>query len=162
MFLASFLFLWPCFAQKSSPNLLILNSYHPGYAWTDAELAGLRARLAEEYPDLPPSIEYLDTKRFPSEDRLNLVKDYLAAKYRDRKFDLVIVLDNSALSMALNYREELFPGVPIVFAGINDFRTRDAVRTQGCHRRGGKGQHRRDTGNRTGLASPLQTDLRGQ
>ncbi|MHC1728167.1 MAG: PAS domain S-box protein [Syntrophobacteraceae bacterium] len=102
--------------------MLILNSYHPGYAWTDEELAGLRARLAEEYPDLPPSIEYLDTKRFPSEDRLVLVKDYLAAKYRDREFDLVIVLDNSALSMALNYREELFPGVPIVFAGINDFK----------------------------------------
>ncbi len=120
--LASFIFLWPCFAEEPSPKLLILNSYHPGYAWSDEELAGLRARLAEEYPDLLPSMEYLDTKRFPSEDRLVLVKDFLAAKYRDREFDLVIVLDNSALSMALNYREELFPGVPIVFAGINDFR----------------------------------------
>ena len=77
--------------------------------------------MAEEYPDLVPSIEYLDMKRFTSEERLVLVKDYLATKYRDSKFHLVILLDNPALSMALNYREELFPGVPIVFAGINDF-----------------------------------------
>jgi len=121
VFFVPFLLLSPCFAQKSSPDVLILNSYHPGYAWTDDELAGLLKKLAEEYPDSPPSIEYLDTKRFPSTDQLILAKNYLAGKYRDRKFDLVIALDNPALSMALNYGEELFPGVPVVFAGINNF-----------------------------------------
>ena len=50
------------------------------------------------------------------------MKDDLARKYRGRKFDLVFILDNPALEMALRYRQELFPGTPLVFAGVNDFR----------------------------------------
>lgn len=64
---------------------------------------------------------YLDTKRFPSADHLIHMKDHLARKYRGRKFDLVITLDNPALAMVLAHRAELFPGTPVVFAGINNF-----------------------------------------
>ncbi len=104
------------------PQVLILNSYHPGFTWSDEELTGVLQELRRRYPDLDPAIEYLDTKHFPSDEHLLQVKDYLARKYRGHKYDLVIVLDNPALQLALSKQPELFPGTPVVFAGINDFK----------------------------------------
>ena len=104
------------------PRVIILNSYHPGYTWSDEEVEGVLRELHRVYPDLSPAIEYLDTKRFLSDAHLVRVKDHLAAKYRGQKFDLVIALDNPALKMVLAHRPELFSGTPVVFTGINDFK----------------------------------------
>ncbi len=124
LWLAVFLpFFWavPAAARGNLPFILILNSYHYEYAWSDHELAGLLARLHQEYPEIDPHIEYLDTKRFPAPEHRERVRDYLAGKYRGKKIDLVIALDNAALELALQNRRELFPNVPLVFAGINDY-----------------------------------------
>ena len=107
--------------QPSPPKVIILNSYHPGFTWSDNELVGVLQELRRVYPNLDPAIEYLDTKHFPSDEYLLRVKDYLARKYHGQKFDLIIVLDNPALEMVLAHRPELFPETPVVFAGINDF-----------------------------------------
>ena len=111
----------PASAHTNHPNVVILSSYHQGYEWSDKELAGLLDRLHQDYPLMDPAIEYLDAKRFPGQAQAERMKRYLAGKYRGRKVDLVILLDNPALNLALHYRQELFPGVPLVFAGINDF-----------------------------------------
>ncbi|MHB8068421.1 MAG: ABC transporter substrate binding protein [Desulfobaccales bacterium] len=108
-------------AADPSPQVIVLNSYHYGYAWSDNELAGLLARLRQDYPEIAPFIEYLDAKRLPGPAQLERMRDYLASKYRGKRIDLVIALDNSALEMAAQYRQEVFPGVPLVFAGINNF-----------------------------------------
>jgi PAS domain S-box-containing protein len=107
--------------ETPPPKVLILNSYHPGYTWSEDEEAGVLQELRRGYPDVDPAIEYLDTKRFPADEHLQKIKDYLVSKYRGHKFDLVVALDNPALMMLLKYRSELFPGTPIVFGGINDF-----------------------------------------
>src|SRR3989339_380396 len=104
-----------------NPQVIILNSYHPGYMWSDEEVAGVLQELCLSHPTIDPAIEYLDTKRFPSTDHLLHIKDYLARKYHWHKFDLVITLDNPALAMLLGHRQELYPGTPVVFTGINNF-----------------------------------------
>ncbi len=109
------------FAQGRSPSVLILDSYHPGYAWSDNELAGLMERLREGYPDIDPSIEFLDAKRFPSWEHLQTVRDFLQKKYVREKLDLILALDNSALDMLVSFAKSLFPDVPVVFAGYNGF-----------------------------------------
>ena len=106
----------------SPPVVVILNAYHPGEVWTDNELAGLLPTLRRADPNLAPMIEYLDTKHFPDPDYLALLKDHLVRKYQGRRVDLLIALDNPALDLVLKYRQDLFPGVPVVFAGINGFR----------------------------------------
>ncbi|MDS4021405.1 MAG: ABC transporter substrate binding protein [Candidatus Competibacter sp.] len=105
----------------SPPVVVILNAYHPGEDWTDNELAGLLPTLRRADPALVPAIEYLDTKRFPDPDYLALLENYLVRKYQGRRVDLLIALDNPALDLVLKYRQDLFPGVPVVFAGINGF-----------------------------------------
>ena len=106
---------------QDTPSIIILNSYHPGFAWSDAEEAGFLDRLTEVYPAIDVPIEYLDTKRYPDQDNLARMKDLLIDKYQGKRTDLVVALDNPALEMLIRYRDELFPDSPVVFAGISDF-----------------------------------------
>ena len=38
------------------PSVVIINSYHQGFAWSDEELRGILARLREIYPRIDPPI----------------------------------------------------------------------------------------------------------
>ncbi|MCE5243222.1 MAG: hypothetical protein ABFD98_11305 [Syntrophobacteraceae bacterium] len=109
-------------AGQSEPRVVILNSYHQGYAWSDRQFAGLLAELHRVYPTLEPSIEHMDTKRFPGEDHMVRLREYLAGKYRGRKIDLLVTMDNPALELALSGFVGSLSGVPTVFEGVNDFR----------------------------------------
>jgi PAS domain S-box-containing protein len=103
------------------PTVVILNSYHQGYKWSDGEIEGLLAGLKAVYPGMSPAIEHLDLKRFSGEDYENRLSGFLADKYRNRKIDLAVILDNPAFDLILSRRNEILPGVPVVFAGVNDF-----------------------------------------
>ncbi len=116
---AGALLLSPAMAQTARPGVLILASYHQGDAWTDSEIAGVLDELQAQLPGILPDIEYLDARRNPQQ--IPLETAHLEDKFRDHPLDLVIVLDDPALDLALQKRQELFPGVPVVFAGINNF-----------------------------------------
>jgi len=119
LFLLSF-FTAP-FSWAADPNIVIINSYHYGQDWSQSELDGIIQVLKEKYPNLLPAIEYLDTNRFGDKESLRKTSSFLIDKYSGRKADLVIALDNPALDLLLDHQAELFKGVPIVFAGINNF-----------------------------------------
>ena len=108
-------------SQAKLPTIVILDSYHHGYEWSSQELDGLLSRLKELYPSIDPVIEHLDAKRNPNEENLKVFKSLLKEKYAGQKPDLVIVLDDPALNLLLNHRDELFRDTPIVFGGINNF-----------------------------------------
>jgi len=61
--------------------------------------------------------EYIETDRFGPVASAALV-DYVRRKYEGRHFDVVLAMTNYALQFVLENRDELFPGVPIAFAGI--------------------------------------------
>jgi PAS domain S-box-containing protein len=109
-------------AVQDQPKVLILNSYHHGEDWSDNEITGIFNRLRTKYPNLIPRVESLDSKRFPSPAHLAFLHDSLTRKYHDQNFDLVMVLDNPALDLIMHPVKGLFPGVPVVFAGINGYR----------------------------------------
>jgi PAS domain-containing protein len=109
-------------AVENHPNILVLNSYHQGENWTDNEIAGIFSELLTQYSHLVPLVEVLDTKRYPLPTHLDFLKDYLLRKYHGRRIDLIIALDNPALNLITQNPTELFPDVPVIFAGINGFR----------------------------------------
>ncbi len=109
-------------------KVLILNSYHPGYSWSDNEMAGLVETFRHRAPYLEPIIEYLDCKRFPGMEHFPRLIDLFRAKYAGKEIALVVAADNPALEFALDHRADLFPNVPIVFGGINGF---DPTRLEG-------------------------------
>ena len=103
------------------PRVVILNSYHPGFVWSDNELSGFIEHLQQVYPRITPPVEYLDAKRFPDTEPQERAAAFLIDKYRDQPVDMVVCLDNPALDMLLHHRNKLFSQVSIVFAGINGY-----------------------------------------
>lgn len=110
--------------------VLAIASYHPGFAWTDGQLRGLRDTLANRRPDLTLRVEYLDTKHVaPSADTRRMFTALLTAKYASPRPRLVIAQDDDALDLVLQLREPggLFNGLPVVFSGVSGSRA-DALR----------------------------------
>jgi signal transduction histidine kinase/CheY-like chemotaxis protein len=102
-----------------APHVLVLNSYHPQYTWTEELVRGVR----DELGGLPPEnlhIEFMDARRMVDDESY---LDALAALYRHKyarfRPDIIVSSDDSALNFLLLRREGLFPGVPVVFCGIN-------------------------------------------
>ena len=70
-------------------------------------------------PEIPIDYyaEYLEADRFGSSASVALA-EYVRRKYLRRHIDLVIAVTNDSPAFVLDHRTELFPDVPIVFAGI--------------------------------------------
>ncbi|MBV5311767.1 MAG: hypothetical protein JZU47_00640 [Prolixibacteraceae bacterium] len=105
-------------ASKESKNLLLINSYHQGLAWTDS-LTSVILSITRQHPDINLNIEYLNSKQFGNSN-FEAEKNYIRNKYAGISFDGIIVTDNDALDFAILYDEYLFPNRPIVFAGISN------------------------------------------
>jgi signal transduction histidine kinase len=63
--------------------------------------------------------EFLDLPATPSAEYERELLDVLRFKYRDLRLDLIIACAPHALRLALDYRAELGPGVPIVFMAVD-------------------------------------------
>ncbi len=107
-------------AEQAKRSILYLNSYHDGYPWSDNELEGIRSVLHKTEFTIDLQIEYLDSKRHSYQT----IKDALFLLYQEKfdkeNFDIIITSDNNALKFVEEFRDALFPGVPVVFCGIND------------------------------------------
>ncbi|MFH0785512.1 MAG: ABC transporter substrate binding protein [Pseudomonadota bacterium] len=113
------------FADQNKKHVLYLNSYHNGYKWSDGLLEGVRTVLNKGRFNVDLQIEYMDAKKFNYDA---IAKNLLALykeKFKDDFFDAIVISDNDALNFINQYRQELFPGVPVVFCGINDLRESD-------------------------------------
>lgn len=102
-------------------NVLILNSYHIGYKWSEDIVAGITKafKAASVHPEI--FVEYMDTKRYPPEKIFPALVAMYTSKYKDIPLDVIISTDNSALSFLATYHDQLFPDVPVVFVGVNGF-----------------------------------------
>ena len=112
-------------AVQDKKSVLYINSYHNGYKWSDSLLEGVRTVLNNSNYKVDLQIEYMDAKKFHydtlKENHFALFKE----KFVGESFDIVVISDNDALNFVNQYREELFPGVPVVFCGINDLMEAD-------------------------------------
>ncbi|MCI5222328.1 MAG: PAS domain S-box protein [Candidatus Electrothrix sp. AR4] len=116
-----------CFAEtpqvvKKTPRILFINSYHPGYSWSDEIERGVLERFAESGKKVDFYVEYLDTRRFTDQKLQEKTADIIHSKYQQFDHDLIIVSDNAAFDFSIKNRERLFPNTPVVFCGYNNFR----------------------------------------
>ena len=108
--------------HANAKHVLYINSYQPGYSWSDDIQQGLTQGLQASDPDIELSVEYLDSRRFNKPALQHKQADLLLTKYSGYRIDLVVVSDNAAFHFAVDNRRRLFEGVPIVFCGYNNFR----------------------------------------
>ncbi|SHH94869.1 diguanylate cyclase (GGDEF) domain-containing protein [Butyrivibrio fibrisolvens DSM 3071] len=102
-------------------NILCICSYNYSYQTVPQHIQGLEAGLGNLSYEI--TYENMDTKRYYEADDIEKFHDYLAYKMDkiDASYDLIFLIDDSALRFGINYREELFGDTPIVFMGINSF-----------------------------------------
>ncbi len=119
-----FAILWPRSAQCNhiaGEHVLIVHSYHQDFPWTDSIMAGMVDVIHREAPEADIHVEYLDAKRTPPEQMVPSFKELLVLKYGESKPDVILVSDDAAFQAMLALRAPLFPGVPLIFCGVNEF-----------------------------------------
>ena len=107
-------------AAGDKSRVLILNSYHSIYPWTAEVTEGVRQALLSGTGEVEFSIEYMDTKHSFSKAAQAAFLDYMQTKYSARELDLVVCVDDDALAFLHRIGRRLFPGVPVVFCGLNN------------------------------------------
>jgi len=102
-------------------NILLLHSYHRGYEWTRNIATSMEGVLSREIPEAELFVEEMDTKRHTPAQLFPQLRHFYSQKYAGRTFDIILCSDDNALDFLLTYGDELFPKVPVVFCGINNF-----------------------------------------
>ena len=106
--------------QQEKQRILVLNSYSHGYKWTDNIVRAIRDEFKDN-PNVIIHIEYMDTKMVGNQDHLQQLSQLYQSKYADHTIDVIISSDDDALEFLREYRDQLFPGTPVVFCGVNNF-----------------------------------------
>ncbi|WP_153160918.1 histidine kinase dimerization/phosphoacceptor domain -containing protein [Zoogloea sp. 1C4] len=111
----------PVLPVAERKTVLVINSYHWGFAWTDAQVSGILQVLRSG--DAPPEVfvHDLDALRQPRRDDDAGTVAHLRQRVGERRVDLVIVTDDPALDFALRHRDALFPKASVVFSDVRDF-----------------------------------------
>lgn len=108
-------------AVITKKKLLVLHSYYKGFEWSDSIDQGIGHALSGHGKDLSVYTEYMDLKRFPEVPHIESLRRVLRIKYSRTRFDAILGTDDHAFQFLLQYRDELFPGTPVIFCGVNDF-----------------------------------------
>ncbi|MDP2361668.1 MAG: ATP-binding protein [bacterium] len=114
-------------------RVLLVNSYHPGYGWSDEIQTGLREALFESFgAGLELQVEYLDGKRHSAALAGELGERILAvwaAKFAGTRFDLLLASDQDAHDLLWRARPRLFPGIPLLHSSVERPAPSDSITT---------------------------------
>jgi len=99
-------------------HVIIINSYHEGLDWTDNQTKAIIESFKAEGDETVIHVEYLDWKRYPNQE--HLIRQYELMKYRysQEKIDIIIATDDIGMQFAIDYRDEIFGDIPIVFTAV--------------------------------------------
>src|SRR5262245_19462879 len=108
-------------AQPLPRSVLILDQSDAHSAWY-AAFSGAFRSILHAGSKKPTSVyaEHLDLSRFSSTGHERLLRSYLGEEFRDRPIGVVIAQGASALDFVLRTRGELWPDLPVVFAGVDE------------------------------------------
>jgi PAS domain S-box-containing protein len=107
------------FAADTSPpkTVLVLYSFTDRKVQDELEILKSTMRSRVGTP-VDFHVEYLGSARFDAPGYEKGVIESLASVYGGKKIDLVIAAFYPALRLAVDHRQELFPGAPIVFSSV--------------------------------------------
>lgn len=113
--------LLPNRAHANYKTVLVLHSYHPELRWNKSIQSAVEKVFASSGQDIVVQTEFMDSKRINDENHYANLLQLYRHKFSGRTIDAIISCDNNAFEFLLKYGQELFPGVPVVFCGVNDF-----------------------------------------
>jgi len=108
------------FAGTANKKILVINSYHRGYLWSDRIMEGLEDSLSK-LKNTEVYYEFLDTKRIYSREYMENLTNIFRLKYQKSRFDAIVVSDDNGFNFVLGIHDTVFKKAPVVFCGINDY-----------------------------------------
>lgn len=104
---------------EADKNILFISSYHPSFPTFFEQVNGIKDIFVNE--DIVLDIEFMDSKRFFDPKSQELFLETLKNKLNKLPdYNGIIISDDNALIFMEKYQNLLFPGIPIVFCGINN------------------------------------------
>src|SRR4051812_15614720 len=109
-------------AQESrARSVLVLDQSEPRGPFYFQIFTGIRAELnADARAHTSLYAENLDLSRFNGKDYEDSLRRHLKQKYRDSNVGVIVAVGVATLDLVLRWRTELWPGVPIVFAMVDE------------------------------------------
>lgn len=107
-------------AASEKKHVLILNSYHQSFRWTDDIVSSITSTFAEQPHLVEFHIEYMDKKRETRPAMESMYYNLLGTKYEDGNLDVIITSDDFAFNFLKKYHKKLFATAPVVFCGVNN------------------------------------------
>lgn len=100
-------------------KVLLISSYTPLYFMYESQIQGLEKTL---YPEgIEYDVFYMDSNSLGSKEGIPFLREFLRTKIlKQHMYEAVLLGDDAALRFALEYKDELFSNLPLVFFGIND------------------------------------------
>jgi len=121
LFLSIFIFNYAfALVENQKSQILIINSYHKGFQWSDELINGVEKALGNN-SHVETTVLYMDSKRINSVEYYDTLKDLYKLQLKNRKYDLVLLVDKFAYEFALNNYNDLFTDERLVFSGIEKF-----------------------------------------
>ncbi|MDR2081202.1 MAG: sensor histidine kinase [Campylobacteraceae bacterium] len=102
------------YAEK---QILVINSYHRGFQWSDDVIKGMETVLST-HMDITVNVLYMDSKRINSTEYYEKLLELYKIQLKNRKYDLIIAIDNFAYDFVSRYYYELFTNELILFSGL--------------------------------------------
>ncbi len=118
---ALFLFLNTTLLWAAQRHILVLHSYDMSYAWTQKLQEGITEAFTELPNDFDVHVEYMDSRRYRTNEYDDEVSVWFKKKYKDIKFFAVLTADDDAFNFFIRYSPTLFQNIPLFFCGKGIF-----------------------------------------
>lgn len=107
------------FAQQNK-QVLLISSYNSRFPTFFQQIDGIKSVL--DTANVNIDVEFLDSKRFTYSGVRDLFYETLKNKlaHNSARYDAILAADDDAFNFALQYEDELFKNIPIIFFGVNN------------------------------------------
>lgn len=107
-------------SQEPHKKVLLISAYNAAFPTFENRYRGVLDGFAGRNVEV--DVEFLDSKRLPSQEIQRDVADLLVEKLlRLPNYDGIIASDDNALRLVMELKSSLWPDTPLAFMGINDW-----------------------------------------
>lgn len=101
-------------------NILILNSYHKGFEFSDTIISNIE-HVFLTHSNINTNVLYMDSKNIRSRDYIKELSELYSLQLKNRNYDLIITVGSFAYSLAVKNFNTIANNKPILFIGLEEF-----------------------------------------
>ncbi len=113
------------FNSSDNKVVLLISSYSGETNWEQTIADGLRENLSSNVPFELYQINLNSIRYGDNEYHWQIISNMIHKDFLDKNPDIVVTLDNEALSFVKKYYNSTFNQTPVVFSGVNQFTDHD-------------------------------------